>query len=82
MLFDSFSHLLPRTIRWIIQACLAVGFPQMPPMGIIPLGTGNDLARMFGWGKGYSGEPLTAYVEGAIHAIPKSMDLYVLQYFF
>lgn len=64
------------TIRWILQACINVGLKTMPPMGIIPLGTGNDLARMFGWGKGYSGESLTAYVQGAVNSVPKPMDLW------
>jgi diacylglycerol kinase (ATP) len=40
------------TVAWILAAMedtLGEG-EVMPPVGILPLGTGNDLARVFGWG--------------------------------
>nr|GMD80232.1 diacylglycerol kinase 7-like [Ipomoea batatas] len=41
------------TVGWVL-GCLgelhAMGREPVPPTGIVPLGTGNDLSRSFGWG--------------------------------
>lgn len=45
------------TIGWIFSALDELGIK--PSVAVLPLGTGNDLARAFGWGGSYTDEPLS-----------------------
>jgi len=44
------------TVGWVLEALDKVDLPIQPQVGIHPLGTGNDLANVLGWGAKYVGD--------------------------
>jgi len=51
------------TVSWIVSTIEKMELKRWPPIAILPLGTGNDLARIHGWGGGYNNESLINILE-------------------
>lgn len=72
------------TGRWVletldkIKADLGPTFRQ-PPVGILPLGTGNDIGRVLGWGGGYNNEPLKPILDDLIRAVEVPLDRWIVE---
>jgi diacylglycerol kinase (ATP) len=65
------------TIGWVLSSLDK--FPNIQPeVAVLPLGTGNDLARTLHWGGGYSEEKLSPILSKIERAIPVPLDRWVI----
>ena len=67
------------TVAWILQTLDELDVPKKPPVGILPLGTGNDLARVLGWGGGYSNELISELLVQILEAHPVPLDRWLVE---
>ncbi|XP_036432353.1 diacylglycerol kinase zeta isoform X2 [Colossoma macropomum] len=47
------------TVGWILSVLDELQLNPQPAVAVVPLGTGNDLARTLNWGGGYTDEPVS-----------------------
>lgn len=65
------------TAAWILSALDTIRERDpdayIPPLAILPLGTGNDLARTLGWGGGYDKES----IEGIVQCLELGSEVFI-----
>jgi len=68
------------TAGWVLSVMDNMEFPNGPPsIGMIPLGTGNDLSRSLKWGGKYKDEPLENIITDIENADVVKMDRWTLE---
>jgi diacylglycerol kinase (ATP) len=64
------------TVGWVLSALdlSQMQYMDFVSVGVIPLGTGNDMARFLGWGVGYRGESLAPVIQSLAKCETRLLD--------
>jgi len=67
------------TVGWVLNVLDTMNLPVNPPVAVLPLGTGNDLARTLQFGPGYEGESIEKVIEDLLTAHVMKLDRWEFQ---
>ncbi|XP_044745945.1 diacylglycerol kinase 1 [Coccinella septempunctata] len=67
------------TVGWVLETMDKVELDCQPAVGVIPLGTGNDLARCLRWGGGYEGESIHKILHKIARASTVLLDRWLIE---
>jgi diacylglycerol kinase (ATP) len=63
------------TVKWILESIDKVQFSGNVAVGVLPLGTGNDIARVFNWGGGFaSNDSVSKFLSQVTHSQGVKLD--------